>query len=103
MTKSPMRYHGRGPVISTPGLLLFARTGSIVSNGEAIGILCYPGKPLEGQTLTSLVADRLPRELLEFAGTGSLCINLLSGRRRYVCTRHDLEMSGAKEKSVAIL
>ena len=94
----------REPIISLPGLLLLgSRKDLIACNAEAIQILSYPEKPAKGKQLTALVADKIPMDLALNAPQGRAVAEFLSGRRRYVCTRHGLDMPGVSKVAALIL
>jgi len=95
---------GRAPAMSMPGLLLLGpQKDLIASNAEAIKILCYPGKPGKGRQLSALVADKIPMELLRADPQGRTIAEFISGRRRYICTGHSLDMPGTSKGTTAIL
>ena len=92
------------PAISMPGLLLIGpQKDLIASNTEAIKILSYPGKPGKGKQLTALVADKIPMEVLHAVPQGNIVAEFISGRRRYMCTCHSLDMPGMTKATTAIL
>jgi DNA-binding CsgD family transcriptional regulator len=103
---TPQRHHheGRAPAMSMPGLLLLGpQKDLIASNSEAIRILSYPGKPGKGRQLTALVADKIPLELVRAVPQGRTIAEFVSGRRRYICTGHPLDMAGLSKGTTAIL
>jgi DNA-binding CsgD family transcriptional regulator len=103
---TPQRRHdeARTLAVSMPGLLFLGpRRDLIASNAEAIRILYYPDKPDKGRQLSSLVADRLPMDLLRTAPQGKTFAEFLSGRRRYICTVHSLDIAGSSKGTTAIL
>ncbi len=103
-TVTPQRQEARAPAMSMPGLLLLGpQKDLIASNTEAIKILCYPGKPGKGRQLGTLVADKIPMELLRAAPQGRTIAEFISGRRRYICTGHSLDMAGTGKGTTAIL
>jgi len=103
---TPQRHHheGRAPAMSMPGLLLLGpQKDLIASNSEAIRILSYPEKPGKGRQLTALVADKIPLELVRTIPQGRTIAEFASGRRRYICTGHSLDMAGIGKGTTAIL
>ncbi len=94
----------RAPVISMPGLLLLGVQRDLIAcNSEAVNILAFPEKPGKGKQLTTMVNEKVPMELLRAAVPGRTVAEFMSGRRRYVCTRHTLDMPGANKGAAAIL
>ncbi len=104
-TMTLQRHHdGRAPAMSMPGLLLLGPQKDLVaSNTEAINILCYPDKPGKGRQLSALVAGKIPMELLHAAPQERTIAEFISGRRRYICTGHSLDVAGASKGTTAIL
>jgi DNA-binding CsgD family transcriptional regulator len=102
---TPHRHHdGRAPAMSMPGLLLLGpQKDLIASNSEAIRILSYPGKPGKGRQLSALVSDKIPIELVRAVPQGRTIAEFISGRRRYICTGHSLDMAGMTKGTTAIL
>jgi DNA-binding CsgD family transcriptional regulator len=95
---------GRTPAMAMPGLLLLGPQKDVIaSNAEAIRILSYPGKPGEGRQISELVEDKVPIELLRAAQSGRTIAEFISGRRRYICTGHSLDMPGKNKGTTAIL
>jgi len=103
---TPQRRHndGRALAVSMPGLLFLGpHKDLIASNGEAIRILYYPEKPEKGRQLSTLVANRIPMDLLRPTPQGRTSAEFLSGRRRYICTVHNLDIGERNKATVAIL
>lgn len=107
---TPQRGHngrhneGRALAVSMPGLLFLGpQKDLIASNAEAIRILYYPNKPDQGRQLSALVADRIPMDLLRTTPQGRTIAEFVSGRRRYVCTMHNLDIAGRNKGTTAIL
>jgi DNA-binding CsgD family transcriptional regulator len=102
---APQRYSdGRAPAMSMPGLLLLGpQKDLIATNAEAIRILAYPGKPGKGRQLSEMIASKIPVQLLRGVPQGRTIAEFISGRRRYVCTGHSLDMLGMSKGTTAIL
>ena len=95
MTPQRQRHEERAPATSMVGLLLLGPDKDLVaSNAEAIQILSYPDKPGKGRQLAALLADKIPMELLRAVPQGRTIAEFISGRRRYICTGHSLNMAG---------
>ena len=95
MTSQRPRHEERVPAMSMVGLLLLGPDKDLVaSNAEAIRILSYPDKPGKGKQLAALLADKIPMELLRAVPQGRTIAEFISGRRRYICTGHSLNMAG---------
>jgi DNA-binding CsgD family transcriptional regulator len=76
----------------------------VASNAEAIRSLYYPDKPdKEGRRLSALVASKIPMELLRAGVPGSRIAEFLSGRRRYMCTVHSLDVAAGNKAVTAVL
>jgi len=80
--------------ISLPGLLLLGPKQELIAcNAEAVNILMYPNKPGKPRDLRELVAAKIPID--QFMAASELkTIDFISGRRRYQCTAHRLEIHG---------
>src|SRR3954454_16730789 len=80
--------------ISLPGLLLLGPKQELIAcNSEAVNILIYPNKPGKPRDLRELVASKIPID--RFMAAGELkTIEFISGRRRYQCSAHRLEIHG---------
>jgi DNA-binding CsgD family transcriptional regulator len=80
--------------ISLPGLLLLGPKQELIAcNAEAVNILMYPNKPGKPRDLRELVASKIPID--QFMAASELkTIDFISGRRRYQCTAHRLEIHG---------
>jgi DNA-binding NarL/FixJ family response regulator len=103
---APQRHHneGRALAMSMPGLLFLGPLKDLIAaNAEAIRILYYPDKPDKGRQLSALVADRIPMDLFRTTSQGRTIAEFLSGRRRYICTIHSLDMAGRNKGTTAIL
>jgi DNA-binding CsgD family transcriptional regulator len=89
---------------SMPGLLVLGPQREVMaSNAEAITILCYPGKPDKGRQLSQMVAEKVPMELLRGLTNGKTVNEFMSGRRRYTCTIHSLDVAGRSKGTTVIL
>jgi len=102
-----LRHHNkevRDLAMAMPGLLFLGpQKNLIASNAEAIRILYYPDKPDKGRQLSALVTDRIPMDLLRTPSQGRTIAEFLSGRRRYICTLHSLDIAGRNKGTTAIL
>jgi DNA-binding CsgD family transcriptional regulator len=104
MVPQHRRNDGRALAVSMPGLLFLGPQKELIaSNAEALRILYYPDKPDKGRQLSALVADRIPMNLLRTTSLGRTMAEFLSGRRRYICTVHNLDVPGRNKTTVAIL
>jgi DNA-binding CsgD family transcriptional regulator len=104
MTPRHRHNEDREVAMSMPGLLFLGpQKDLIASNAEAIRILYYPDKPDKGRQLSALVADRIPMNLLRTTSPGRAMVEFLSGRRRYICTVHNLDVPRGNKTTVAIL
>lgn len=89
--------------ISLPGLLLVGpRRELIACNSEAVNILVYPNKPDKPQDLRLLVAAKIPIDQFS-KGSQLKTVEFMSGRRRYRCTAHPLEIHGKSPVTTAFL
>lgn len=89
--------------MSMPGLLLLGPQKDLMaSNAEAIRILCYPNTPNKRQ-LKVVVAKKIPGELLRTRANANPTAEFVSGRRRYICSAHQLELQGSTKGTTAIL
>jgi DNA-binding CsgD family transcriptional regulator len=94
----------RAPALSMPGLLFFGpRRELLACNAEAARILCYPEKPDKTRQLSAIAEDKLPLDLLRAGPDGRDGTNFLSGRRRYVCSVHVLDIPGRNKGSIAVV
>jgi len=106
---TPQRGNGRHAesralAVSMPGLLFLGpQKDLIASNAEAIRILYYPDKPDKSRPLSALVADRIPMDTLRTTPQGRTVADFLSGRRRYTCTMHTLDIAGKSKANIAVL
>lgn len=103
---TPQRHNneGRALAMSMPGVLVLGPKRDLVaSNAEAISILCYPDKPDKGRQISALLADRIPMELLRPMPQGRTIDEFVSGRRRYICSVHSLDIAGKSNGTTAIL
>jgi DNA-binding NarL/FixJ family response regulator len=104
LQQPPLRNPPRALAVSMPGLLLLGRQNDLMaSNAEAIRILCYPEKPDKRRQLSLLVANKIPMELLRAAASGNTIAEFLSGRRRYICSAHRLDVPGREKETTALL
>ncbi len=95
---------GRAPATSMPGLLVLGpHRDLIASNAEAVQILCYPEKPDKRRQLSAMVAEKIPMELLRAQPDARSVAEFTSGRRRYTCTVHSLDVPGRAKGCTAIL
>jgi len=97
----------RIPTFSVPGLILLGPANAQVAcNVEALRILAYPNGSVNAKKVPTLISDKLPtlirnrppveneREITE----------LVSGRRKYLCSRYNLDMHGPQAlRTTAIL
>ena len=89
--------------LSLPGLLLVGpRRNLIACNSEAVNILVYPAKPDKPQDLRSLVATKIPIDQFS-KDSQPKTVEFMSGRRRYRCTSHPLEIHGKSAVTTAYL
>jgi DNA-binding CsgD family transcriptional regulator len=97
------RNPARTLAMSMPGLLLLGPQKDLMaSNAEAIRILCYPDAPNRRQ-LNALVANRIPLEQLRARANANTTAEFLSGRRRYICSAHHLDLQSSTKGTTAIL
>jgi len=95
--------HGFRETVWTRGLILFsASMDAIFANQEAIRILCFPNDAPQACHIRSLICDRLPKKLFTPISSNGQAIEIVSGRRRYICTSHALE-GATIAKTVAVL
>ena len=89
--------------LSLPGLLLLGPKREVIAcNDEAVNIFTYPKQPGKPKDLRALVASKLA--LNEFSmPTSTKPIEFLSGRRRYRCTVHQLEVHGKSQATTVFL
>ena len=103
---TPQRNHEESRALATsmPGLLVLGPQKEVMaSNAEAINILCYPGKPDRARQLSMIIAEKVPMELLHGLANGKSVAEFLSGRRRYTCTVHSLDVAGRNKGTTVIL
>lgn len=103
---TPQRNHEEARALATsmPGLLVLGPQKEVMaSNAEAITILCYPGKPDRARQLSMIIAEKVPMELLHGLTNGKSVAEFLSGRRRYTCTVHSLDVAGRNKGTTVIL
>ncbi len=90
--------NGRSPVLSAPGLILVGPTPKqIAYNLEAVQILAYPNLPPAGvKRVGTLLTQQLAVLLKQRSGTEDeiAVTEIISGQRRYRCTRYVLNMQG---------
>lgn len=85
-----------------PGLLLLGPKREVIAcNEEAVNILSYPKQPGKARDLRVLIASKIANE---FSNPGEAKpLEFLSGRRRYRCTIHQLEIHGRSPVTTAFL
>jgi DNA-binding CsgD family transcriptional regulator len=89
--------------LSLPGLLLLGPKGEVIAcNEEAVNIFSYPKGPGKPKDLRALVASKIALNDLSKPG-GTKPIEFLSGRRRYRCTVHQLEVHGKSHATTVFL
>jgi|SRR4051812_42558831 DNA-binding CsgD family transcriptional regulator len=89
--------------ISLPGLLLLGPKRDLIAcNSEAVNILIYPNKPGKTSDLRALVAAKIPLDKFTTVG-GMQTVEFTSGKRRYRCTSHTLEIHGHNPVTTAFL
>lgn len=89
--------------ISLPGLLLLGQKRELIAcNSEAVKILLYPNKPGKPRDLRALIAAKLPIDQFT-TGDEMKTVDFISGRRRYRCTAHPLEIHGNNPATTAFL
>lgn len=89
--------------ISLPGLLVLGQKRELIAcNSEAVNILLYPNKAGKPRDLRALVASKLPLD--DFLKAGEMkTVEFISGRRRYRCSAHPLEIRGNHTLTTAFL
>ncbi len=89
--------------ISLPGLLLLGPKQELIAcNSEAVSILVYPNKTGKQRDLRALLAAKIPID--QFASTeGTKAVEFISGRRRYRCTAHPLQIHAHNPVTTAFL
>ncbi len=97
--------NGRPPALSLPGLLLLGPQMDLIAcNAEAIKILAYPDKPANVKRMSVLLTKKLSPALLGIGSAeGNKVSEFVSGRRRYVCTAHSLDVHGKNPETIAVL
>lgn len=97
----------RVPTFSVPGLILLGPANAQVScNVEALRILAYPNGSVNAKKVPSLIAEKLPALMRSRPGLDNEreISELVSGRRRYLCSRYSLDMHGPQAlRTTAIL
>jgi DNA-binding CsgD family transcriptional regulator len=90
--------------ISLPGLLLLGPKRELIAcNAEAVNILIFPSKPGKPRDLRALVASKFPINLFTASADEPKTIAFMSGKRRYRCTAHPLEVRGHHPVTTAFL
>jgi len=89
--------------ISLPGLLLLGQKRELIAcNSEAVRILLYPNTPGKPKDLRALIATKIPID--QFSRAGEMKpVEFMSGRRRYRCTAHPMDMHGNNRVTTAFL
>ncbi len=108
MDEQPKLRDIRMPTFAVPGLILLGSSdGDVVCNKEAIRILTYPNTTVNVRRAAALIASRIPAP---FRGSSAAetephkVFELVSGKRRYICSRWFLEVHGQQtQQTVAIL
>jgi len=98
--------NGRYPVLSAPGLILVGPApDQIVNNSEAIQILAYPNPPTGVKRVGTLLTNKMAGILKQRSGGESdfAITDLVSGRRRYQCTRYVLNMQGLQASKMVVI
>ncbi|HET9698125.1 MAG TPA: helix-turn-helix transcriptional regulator [Terriglobales bacterium] len=97
----------RVPTFSVPGLILLGPANAQVScNVEALRILAYPNGSVNAKKVPTLIAEKLPSLMRSRPGIDNEreISELVSGRRRYLCSRYSLDMHGPQAlRTTAIL
>jgi DNA-binding CsgD family transcriptional regulator len=97
----------RIPTFSVPGLILLGPANAQVScNVEALRILAYPNGSVNAKKVPSLITEKLPSLMRPRPGLDNEreISELVSGRRRYLCSRYSLDMHGPQAlRTTAIL
>ncbi len=103
LAKNPQPAKRMSVPLSLPGLLLIGPKREVIAcNEEAVNILTYPKQPGKPKDLRALIASKIA--LNEFATPGEAkTVEFLSGRRRYRCTVHQLEIHGRSPVTTAFL
>jgi len=97
-------FNGSG-AIATPGVVVLGPSLQVVaSNAEAIRILAYPAHP-GGRTLDQVLSAKLCVLIKKGASntSGSESTQIISGRRRYVCRLHPLDLTKNVESAYFII
>lgn len=98
----------RVPTFPVPGLILLGPGNTQVAcNAEAVRILAYPATTVSSKRVNALIAEKIP-QAMQNIGDGPEGIHviseLMSGRRRYICSRYTLDMHGPQPlRTTAIL
>ena len=94
----------QSPSISIPGLLLLGPNRELLAcNSEAVKILTFPSKPGKPREIATLMAEKLPMEKLNGGSSEPHILEFVSGKRRYVCTSHPMDMRGQNGGTTAFL
>jgi DNA-binding CsgD family transcriptional regulator len=97
----------RVPTFSVPGLVLLGPANAQVScNVEALRILAYPNGSVNAKKVPTLISEKLPTLMRSRTGLENdrEITELVSGRRRYLCSRYSLDMHGPQTlRTTAIL
>jgi DNA-binding CsgD family transcriptional regulator len=97
----------RTPSFSVPGLILLGPGNALVAcNNEAVGILAFPNASINAKKVNVLILEKLQignRNLPPIDGEHHVS-ELVSGRRRYICSHYVLDMHGPQSlRTTAIL
>ena len=94
----------QNPPISIPGLLLLGPNHELIAcNSEAVRILKFPNKPGKPRDLGAAMADKLSVDQLSVPAAERRSAEFLSGKRRYICSAHPMEMRGQNAGTTAFL
>jgi len=104
---NPSGIPGRTPTFSLPGLILLGPGNALLAcNSEALRILTYPNSSIPPKKVNSLILEKLQvNDRAVARGEATLEVHeIVSGRRRYLCTQYGLDMHGSeRSRTMAIL
>ncbi len=107
MDEQPRLKGLRVPTAAVPGLILLGLSnGDVVCNKEAIRILTFPSTTVNMRRFSALIASKFPTLFRDIEASGAdshKVIELISGKRRYICSRWLLDLQGQQTQPVAIL